>query len=104
MSQISCSVAYALALAMEDVMSSSPCPEFEGFEALRQGPLSRTEVERLGRHLAPEHPRAILGWADTAVEVHLKRLEVEQVQEFVEGDRHPPIMPAGSRSPISGSL
>jgi WD40 repeat protein len=32
-------------------MGPSRCPEFDNFEALREGPLSRTEVERLAHHL-----------------------------------------------------
>ncbi len=53
----------------------------------------------LGGHLAPEDPKAMLLGAEPPEEVHLERLEIQQVEQFVEGGRHSPIL-AATEPPI----
>ena len=49
--------------------------------------------QRLARHLATEDALALLVGLDAAEDVDLDWLEVEQVDEEVEGFAHPPILP-----------
>ena len=44
--------------------------------------------ERLGRHLATEDPLNLLDRLDPPEEVDLDRLEIEQVDQLVEGFAH----------------
>ena len=52
--------------------------------------------QRLGRHLAAEHPLAVLVGAHPPEDVDLDGLEVEEVDQKIEGIAHRSILPAGA--------
>jgi putative flippase GtrA len=58
----------------------------------------------LRRHLAPEHSEPLLAGTEPAKKVDLQRLQVEQIEEFVEGGGHPPILACDERGLDSCSL
>ena len=53
--------------------------------------------EGLGGHLAPEDPLALFVGLNAPEDVHLNRLEVEQVDEELEGCAHGPMIAGGRR-------
>lgn len=60
--------------------------------------------QRLSGYLASEHPESLLVRAESPVEVDFQWFKVEEVEELVQGRRHPTILPADSTPARCGKI